>query len=157
MSFLNLFGQRLAALEEVNQPIAKEQLDVLRHQVEAEAPDPSPQSEFNYAWGLLKLKAVAQQKEGLRIFTRLYRDVAAMRRETLYYLALGSYKVGEYSDARRYAAQLLEKEPDNAQFKAVKEAIDDKITQDGLIGLGVAGGLLAVGVTLVGALTRRRR
>ena len=80
-----------------------------------------------------------------------------MHREALYYLAVGSYKVGEYSNARRYCDALLKSEPDNSQARALKEMVDDKVTQDGLIGLGVAGGLLAVGVGVISALARRKR
>lgn len=80
-----------------------------------------------------------------------------MRREALYYLTLGSVKTGEYANARRYAESLLEKEPENTQFQALKKAIDDQVTQDGLIGLGVAGGVLAVGLGIMGALMRKKR
>lgn len=151
-----MFKRNYPALEEVNEPIAPQQLQILKNQVESEHP-PSPQSLFNYAWGLLKTDSHNNQKLALDILATLYRDVPSLRRESLYYLALGSVKIGEYSNARRYAESLLEKEPDNAQFKALKQAIDDQVTQDGLIGLGVAGGVLAVGLGIMGALMRRKR
>lgn len=151
-----MFRRNFPALEEVNQTIAPEQLQILKNQVEAEKP-PLPQSLFNYAWGLLKTDNHWYQRQALEILSTLYRDVPELRRESLYYLALGSVKVGEYTNARRYAQSLLEKEPDNSQFKALKQAIDDQVTQDGLIGLGVAGGVLAVGLGVMGALMRRKR
>lgn len=151
-----MFKRNYPALEEVNQLIAPEQLQILRNQVESEHP-PSPQSLFNYGWGLLKTDSHSNQRQALDIFATLYRDVPSLRRESLYYLALGSVKIGEFSNARRYAESLLEKEPDNAQFKALKQAIDDQVTQDGLIGLGVAGGVLAVGLGIMGAMIRKKR
>lgn len=154
---MNIFGKSsYPALQEVHEPIAPEQLEILKNQLESEHP-PSPQSLFNYAWGLLKTDGLRSQKAALEILSTLYRDVPSLRREALYYLALGSVKVGEFTNARRYAESLLEKEPDNAQFKALKEAIDDQVTQDGLIGLGVAGGIIAVGLGVMGALMRRKR
>lgn len=151
-----MFKRNNPALEEVHQLIAPEQLQILKNQVEAEHP-PLAQSLFNYAWGLLKTDSRTNQKMALDILSTLYRDVPSMRREALYYLALGSVKMGEYTDARRYADALVDKEPENAQFKALKEAVDDQVTQDGLIGLGVAGGVLALGVGLMGVMMRKKR
>ncbi|GEQ69881.1 hypothetical protein JCM33374_g3557 [Metschnikowia sp. JCM 33374] len=151
-----MFRRSYPALEEINVTISPDQLRVLKNQLDSEHP-PSPQSSFNYAWGLLKTDSIRTQKEGLTILASLYRDAPSLRRESLYYLALGSVKIGEFSDARRYADSLLEKEPDNAQFKALKQAIDDQVTQDGLIGLGIAGGVLAIGLGVVGALLRKKR
>lgn len=151
-----MFKRSYPALEELNVAISPEQLRVLKNQLDAENP-PSAQSLFNYAWGLLKTTSLAKQKKALDMLAVLYRDAPSLRREALYYLALGSVKVGEYANARRYAESLVEKEPDNAQFKALKQAIDDRVTQDGLIGLGIAGGVLAVGLGVVGAMMRRKR
>lgn len=150
-------SKQYAALEEVNVSILPEQLAVLRNQVEAENPSPLAQSQFNYAWGLIKSANRTDRKKGIEIFAGLYRDEPSMRREALYYLALGSYKEGEYSNARRYAQTLREKEPHNEQLKALLQAIEDKITQDGLIGIGIAGGVLAVGMGIIGALVRKKR
>lgn len=136
--------------------IAPEQLQVLKNQLNLEHP-PTPQSTFNYAWGLLKSDKVVAQKKALELFTTVYRDAPSLRREALYYMALGSVKLGEFTNARKYSESLLEKEPDNTQFKALKQAIDDQVTQDGLIGLGIAGGVLAVGLGLMGALMRRKK
>lgn len=153
---MNIFRKSYPALEEVNQPIAPEQLQILKNQLDSESP-PSPQSLFNYAWGLLKTDNHHSQKTAIEILSTLYRDVPSLRREALYYLALGSVKIGEYTNARRYAESLLEKEPQNSQFLALKSAIDDQVTQDGLIGLGVAGGVLAIGLGIMGAFMRKKR
>lgn len=145
------------ALEEVLTALSPQQLEILRLQVESERPDESPQLQFNYAWGLIKAPDSRLQQRGIDILTTLYRDVPSMRRESLYYLALGSYKVGEYLKARRYTETLLQKEPENAQVVSLHKLIEDKITQEGLIGIGVAGGILAVGVGILGALLRKKR
>lgn len=151
-----MFKRSYPALEELKERIAPEQLRILRNQLDSEHP-PTPQSQFNYAWGLLKTDDRQLELKAIDILALLYRDVPAMRREAQYYLCLGSVKIGEYANARRYADSLLEKEPDNAQFKAVKQAIDDQVTQDGLIGLGVAGGVLAVGLSVAISLMKRKK
>lgn len=150
-----MFGNDYNAFQEINEEIAPEQLQILKNQLELENPQ-TPDSQFNYAWGLLKTKNSRQQKQGMDILTVLYRDVPRKRRDSLYYLALGSVKLGEYLNARRYAEALLEKEPNNSQFQSLKKAIDDRVTEDGLIGLGVAGGVLAVGLGIMGAVLRKK-
>lgn len=145
------------ALEEVQESLSSEQLRILKDQVESEGTDPTPQSQFNYAWGLIKSSNYKMQQEGIKIMSTLYRDVPSMRRECLYYLALGSYKVGDYTNATRYADTLLKNEPDNKQAQTLKATIHDQVTQEGLIGIGIAGGALAIGVGLLGALLRRKR
>ncbi|KAF6046827.1 Fis1 C-terminal tetratricopeptide repeat family protein [Candida parapsilosis] len=80
-----------------------------------------------------------------------------MRREVLYYLSLGSFKLGDYTNAKRYVETLLKSEPENQQALTLLENIQDKVAQEGLIGIGVAGGVLAVGIGIIGALVRRNR
>lgn len=146
-----------AALEELEQPLSVKQLEILKSQVDSEQPTPSPQSLFNYGWGLIKSNNHRHQQEGVDTLSALYRDVPAMRRECLYYLSLGSYKVGDYSNARRYIDVLLKGEPENAQAKDLRDLIENKVTRDGLIGIGIAGGVLAVGLGLIGGLMRKKR
>ena len=146
-----------AALEELEQPLSSKQLEILKNQVDSEQPTPSPQSLFNYGWGLIKANNHKKQQEGVDTLSALYRDVPAMRRECLYYLSLGSYKVGEYTNARRYIEVLLKGEPDNSQARDLKDLIENKVTRDGLIGIGIAGGVVAVGLGIIGGLMRKKR
>ncbi|CCE82682.1 Piso0_002420 [Millerozyma farinosa CBS 7064] len=154
-----MFGKsnKYPVLQEVQEPLSAEQLRVLRNQVDSEKPNPVPQSLFNYAWGLIKSNNSQYQLDGIKILEELYLNNEEMRRECLYYLALASFKIGSYSNARRYTEVLLEGEPDNSQFKSLKESVDDKVTQEGLIGLGMAGGILALGVGIIGGLMRKKR
>ena len=40
--------------------------------------------------------------DGIHILMDIYREEASRRRECLYYLALGHYKIGNYAEAQRY-------------------------------------------------------
>jgi fission 1 protein len=60
------------------------------------------QTQFNYAWGLVKAPARAQHVEGVRLLQDIYRAEPARRRECLYYLALGHYKMANYDEARKF-------------------------------------------------------
>ncbi len=78
------------------------------------------QTKFNYAWGLVKSPMREHQVEGVRllqgapfptrcllvsVLTRskdLYRAEPTRRRECLYYLALGHYKMGNFDEAKKF-------------------------------------------------------
>jgi len=60
---------------------------------------------------------------------------------------LGNYKLGNYSEARRYNDLLLEKEPANLQASSLRGLIDDKVAKEGLIGVAILSGVaIAAGV-----------
>jgi fission 1 protein len=117
----------------------------------------SLQTRFNYAWGLIKSDRVGEQQLGIKILTEVFRDAPQRRRECLYYLSVGSYKLGDYTNARKYADILLDLEPNNPQVSHLRQAIEDKLASEGLLGIAIVGGVLAVGVAVVGSLMRRRR
>jgi len=101
-------------------------MQVLRKQYEKELQSPyvSVQTKFNLAWGLVKSPRREDHLEGVKLlqgvhryfdppvyfrertYTRavaeIYRAEPARRRECLYYLALGHYKMGNYDDAKRF-------------------------------------------------------
>jgi len=59
----------------------------------------------------------------------IYKEYANRRRECLYYLALGQYKLGHYNEARRFNDVLLEREPRNMQALSLKSLIDDRVAR----------------------------
>jgi len=93
--------------------------------------------------------------EGVRLLQELYRAEPARRRECLYYLALGHYKMGNYNEAKKFNALLMDKEPTNMQALSLASLIDNAVTREGYIGMALAGGAAAIGAILVGGLIRR--
>lgn len=83
--------------------------------------------------------------------TDIFRTTPERRRECLYYLALGNFKLGNYAEARRYNDLLLEKEPNNLQAASLRTLIDDKVAREGMMGVAIVGGL-AVAAGIVGGL-----
>ncbi|CAL5423124.1 unnamed protein product [Camellia sinensis] len=57
--------------------------------------------------------------------------------EKLYLLAVGYYRSGEYRRSRQLAEQCLEIAPDLMQALILKKTVDDQITKDGVIGIGI--------------------
>ena len=69
-------------------------------------------------------------------------------REKLYLLAVGYYRSGDYARSRQLVERCLEIAPDWRQALTLKKTIEEKITKDGVIGIGIAA--TAVGVLVGG-------
>jgi len=95
------------------------------------------------------------QVEGVRLLQEIYRAEPARRRECLYYLALGHYKMGNFEEARKFNALLIEKEPTNLQAQSLGQLIDRGVAREGYIGMALVGGAAAVGTLLIAGLIRR--
>ncbi|KAF5874409.1 putative mitochondrial membrane fission protein [Botrytis fragariae] len=135
-------------------PLKPSELQVLRAQYEKEGEHVGVQTQFNYAWGLIKSNSRHEQQEGVRLLSDIFRTSPERRRECLYYLALGNYKLGNYSEARRYNDLLMEKEPENLQASSLKGLIDDKVAKEGLIGVAILSGV-AIAAGVVGSMLFR--
>ncbi|PHH75349.1 hypothetical protein CDD80_2446 [Ophiocordyceps camponoti-rufipedis] len=128
-------------------PLNPSELNVLRAQYEKEGEMVGVQTKFNYAWGLVKSNARSDQQLGVRLLSDIFRLSPERRRECLYYLALGNYKLGNYSEARRYNDLLLEKEPANLQASDLRQLIDNRVAKEGLMGVAIVSGIsIAAGV-----------
>ncbi|KAI0704307.1 mitochondrial fission 1 protein [Cytidiella melzeri] len=137
--------------------LSYDELEVLRtqyHKEQAQA-HVTIQTKFNYAWGLVKSPLREHQVEGVKILQEIYRAEPGRRRECLYYLALGHYKMGNYEEANKFNSLLLDKEPTNMQAQSLASLIEKKVTRDGYIGMAMVGGVAAVSALVAAALIRR--
>ncbi|KAK1221045.1 mitochondrial membrane protein [Marasmius sp. AFHP31] len=149
-------------------------LEVLRLQYERESLQAhvTVQTKFNYAWGLVKSPLREHQVEGVKLLqgpspplspnekitnlaAELYRSEPKRRRECLYYLALGHYKMGNYEEARKFNELLLEKEPTNLQAISLAQLIEKGVTKEGYVGMALVGGAAALGALAMASLIRR--
>jgi len=135
-------------------PLKPAELQVLRAQYEKEGDYVGVQTKFNYAWGLIKSNQRSEQQLGVQLLSDIFKTTPERRRECLYYLALGNYKLGNYAEARRYNDLLLEKEPGNLQAGSLRQLIDDKVSKEGLMGIAIVGGV-AVAAGIVGSMLMR--
>ncbi|KAK6440296.1 Mitochondrial fission 1 protein [Oleoguttula sp. CCFEE 5521] len=148
-------SDKLPYAADAESPLKDSELAVLRSQYEKEDPYPSLQTKFNYAWGLIKSNARQDQQDGVRLLSEIFRSSPdRRRRECLYYLGLGNYRLGNYAEARRYNDSLLEIESGNMQAQSLKDLIEDKVAKEGLYGVAIVGGL-AVAAGVVGGLIMR--
>ncbi|EGN96596.1 hypothetical protein SERLA73DRAFT_154104 [Serpula lacrymans var. lacrymans S7.3] len=137
--------------------LSYDELEVLRLQYQKELVQShvTIQTQFNYAWGLVKSPLRDHQVEGVRLLQEIYRAEPTRRRECLYYLALGHYKMGNFDEAKKFNGLLIEKEPTNLQAQSLGSLIDKDVARDGYIGMALAGGIAALGTLLVAGFIRR--
>ncbi|GAA6063621.1 hypothetical protein JCM10212_000122, partial [Sporobolomyces blumeae] len=85
-------------------PLSPTELAVLRQQYldELEKGWVSTQTKFNFAWGSVKSERRVEVGEGVQLLMEIYRSEPERRRECLYFLAVGHYKLGNYPEAKRY-------------------------------------------------------
>jgi fission 1 protein len=104
--------------------------------------------------GLVKSSTRSEQHLGVMLLSEIFRTSPERRRECLYYLALGNYKLGNYGEARRYNDLLLDKEPGNLQATNLRSLIDDKVAKEGLMGVAIVSGVAVVAGIVGGVLLR---
>ena len=125
------------------------ELQVLHDQydTEAAAGHITTQTKFNYAWALIKSQDRQQMLQGVALLTGtptrtpltsdIYRTDPPRRRECLYYLSLGHYKLSNFDEAKRFNSTctcshpglLLEREPNNLQAPSLNALIEKGIAR----------------------------
>ncbi|XP_052180270.1 mitochondrial fission 1 protein A [Diospyros lotus] len=110
------------------------------------------------SWALVHSRRPEDVQRGIAMLEASLTGISSplVMREKLYLLAVGYYRSGEYSRSRQLVERCLQIAPDWRQALRLKKTIEDRITKDGVIGIGIAAtavGLLAGGVAA--ALTRK--
>lgn len=88
------------------------------------------------------------------LLSEIFRTSPERRRECLYYLALGNFKLGNYANARKYNDLLLDNEPGNLQATNLRALIDDKVAKEGLMGVAIVSGIAVAAGVIGGVLLR---
>ncbi|KAI8147961.1 mitochondria fission 1 protein [Fennellomyces sp. T-0311] len=149
--------------QEAETPLGAAEVEVLRKQFLKEGEYVTVQTKFNYAWSLIRSADRKQVGEGIKLLTEIFHDSPERRRECLYYLAIGHYKIANYSEARKFNRELLKHEPRNEQARDLDRRIDEKVSSGmliqviGTIGLAIVGGVVTVGAALLAAIVKRSR
>ncbi|KAG0169571.1 mitochondrial membrane protein [Apophysomyces sp. BC1021] len=116
-------------VKEVETSLSPAELEVLRRQYVKEGEYVTIQTKFNYAWGLVKSNNSGDVELGIRLLT----------------------------EAKRFNQQLLKLEPRNAQALELDQLVDEKVSKEGVIGLAIVSGVVAVGAALVAAIVKRSK
>ena len=114
------------------------------------------QLKFNYSFALIKSTQKTDQKKGVNLLREIYLDVPQKRKECLYYLGLGEFKLGNLKEAKNYISTLLEKEPLNLQVKELFDEIELKLNNEGLIGIAIVTSVVASVGLLLGLIFKKK-
>ncbi|XP_057954921.1 mitochondrial fission 1 protein A-like isoform X2 [Malania oleifera] len=110
---------------------------------------------MRFSWALVHSRQPADVQRGIAMLED-GTGSPLQKKEKLYLLAVGYYRSGDYSRSRQLVEQCLKISPDWRQALILKKTIEDRITKDGVIGIGIAAtavGLLAGGIA---ALARKK-
>ncbi|XP_035428137.1 mitochondrial fission 1 protein isoform X1 [Cygnus atratus] len=117
-----------------------------RYAAESRSGAPSRGCSFEYAWGLVRSPYGADVAKGLALLRELMADgTPEEKRDYVYYLAVGNYRLKEYERALGYVGALLQAEPQNSQGLRLQRLIRARMHRDGLLGAAIVGGV-ALGV-----------
>ncbi|GAA5945502.1 hypothetical protein JCM3775_004179 [Rhodotorula graminis] len=150
----------LPAAVDAQSPLTANELAVLRQQYLDESAKGwvSVQTKFNFAWGSVKSDNRVEVGEGVALLMDIYRTEPSRRRECLYFLAVGHYKLGNYPEAKRYNGLLLEKEPNNIQAQSLNQLVEQAVSKEGYVGMAIAGGAAAAaGIVFAALMSARSR
>ncbi|KAI3782613.1 hypothetical protein L2E82_12665 [Cichorium intybus] len=116
------------------------------------------ESMMRLSWALVHSRQADDVQRGIAMLEAsiVNTNSPLQKREKIYLLAVGYYRSGDFSRSRQLLEQCLEIAPDWRQALSLKKAIEDRITKDGVIGIGItatAVGLIAGGIAA--ALVRR--
>ncbi|XP_041996909.1 mitochondrial fission 1 protein A-like [Salvia splendens] len=108
------------------------------------------------SWALVHSRQPEDVQRGIAMLEVSLTNTSSplQKREKLYLLAVGHYRSGDYPRSRHFLDQCLEIAPDWRQAVSLKKNVEERITKDGVIGIGIA----ATAASLVGiavALARR--
>ena len=99
----------------------------------------------------------------IRIYIHLCIDIELVSRgekdvhlDCCYYLAIGYLKLGNLYEAKRWNDELLDIQGSHPQGQALAAVIKQRLTKDGLIGMAIVGGSVAILGGVLTYLLRRR-
>lgn len=71
------------------------------------------------------------------------------KRDCMYFMALGFYHLHDYNNSRQWLHTLLRYDSENRQARIMLDLVNEKIHDEGVKGLAIAGGAVAGGVLAV--------
>ncbi|CEL93881.1 unnamed protein product [Vitrella brassicaformis CCMP3155] len=100
---------------------------------QAQASNPSPRLQFEYACLLSCSPNREEIREALELFNELL-EIGFDRPDCLYQISLAHLKLGEYALAKRRVEMLLRIDPRNLSALSLHSLIMDRTSHDGIVG-----------------------
>jgi len=113
---------------------------------------PTTQTTFTYAVTLIRTNSQENQELGLSLLLDLHEKDPSS--DYMFFITIVLYKLGNYTNAKKFADAFVQANPNNRQGLELKQAVDGKIDEEGKTGLAILGGaaaLAALGALVIGA------
>ncbi|KAG2453270.1 hypothetical protein HYH02_002593 [Chlamydomonas schloesseri] len=105
---------------------------------------------FRLIWALAHSSQHRHQARGLELCrTSLQGLKPPGDREYRYLAAVAAYKMGQYIEARRELAKLLQEQPGFRQAEFLRGLTEDAIVREGLLGVGIGAAVAGVALALL--------
>lgn len=109
------------------------------------------ESLMRLSWALVHSRQAEDVQRGIAMLEASLANSSPSleQKEKLYLLGVGYYRCGDYSRSRQLVGKCLEIQPDWRQAQFLKKTVEDRISKDGVIGIGItatAVGLIAGGI-----------
>eukprot|EP01113_Clastostelium_recurvatum_P006614 TRINITY_DN13005_c0_g1_i1.p1 TRINITY_DN13005_c0_g1~~TRINITY_DN13005_c0_g1_i1.p1 ORF type:complete len:157 (+),score=41.40 TRINITY_DN13005_c0_g1_i1:146-616(+) len=149
--------QLLQQLRQEDEQDVTEEIAAFEEQYNREliSPGPSTKTVFGYAVTLIHSRSNVDRKKGVNHLTNLLASDQD-NRDYLYFLSMGHFKLEEFAAAREYAERLLVLEPNNRQASALRAISEDKLRNEGLVGMALVGAAATAIVAGIIIATKRR-
>ncbi|XP_031624636.1 mitochondrial fission 1 protein [Contarinia nasturtii] len=121
-----------------------------KREVEEKGTQVAVQTQFEYAYCLVRSEYPADIKKGIFMLEDLAQKHSEGNRDYIYYLAIGNARIKHYSVALKFCKAFLQIEPNNQQAITLEEHIRKKMEKETMAGVAVAGGAALVLGGLVG-------
>ncbi|KAL8129374.1 hypothetical protein V2J09_018529 [Rumex salicifolius] len=106
------------------------------------------------SWTLVHSRQPEDVQRGIAMLQSSNGNCPLQMREKLYLLAVGYYRSENFIRSRQLVDRCLEIAPDWRQALTLKKTIEDKITTDGVIGIGIAATAIGLVVGGIAAFAR---
>jgi mitochondrial fission 1 protein len=108
---------------------------------------PSENEKFQFGLNLIRSREKNHITEGLNLFQNLFAKThdEDIKRDSLYYMAIGQAKLGNYEQSLKYLQTILNIQPTNDQVREMYTEVNKRMKRDGLIGMGIVGSAALVG------------
>ncbi|XP_062518994.1 mitochondrial fission 1 protein-like [Corticium candelabrum] len=136
----------------LDESIPVEELKGFERKFKAEKSDTgavSDDTKFSYAWALIRSRYKDDVTQGISMMEGLCKS-SSSQRDFLYFIACGYYRLEEYETSLKTVDKILASEPRNRQALDLKGLIKKRLKRDGLMGMAIVGGGVAVAAAAVG-------
>ncbi len=116
-----------------------------------ESPYPTPNTTLQYSIHLVQ----TYPSQAIPLLNSLLNQPEC-RHQALFWMSCAYYRNKKYHEARKYLEQLNLLDADYPYITELHDAITDAMDKDGLIGLGIIGGIAVAGIGILSAILSKK-